>query len=252
MIKPILKYPGAKWRIAPWIISHFPEHVHYVEPYCGSAAVFLSKAPSEHEILNDLSGSIVNFFRVVRDHGEELAWRIAMTPWAEEEYRNCELSYEEGSDEVERARRFLVRCWQAHGVRFRGGKGRQGWKHNGLTGHQYPALRWRNLPERVLAVIDRLQGVEIRCQPALNIIADYKDPKCLLYVDPPYPLSTRNDRYYEHEMTDEDHAHLLELLDKHSGPVVLSGYEHPLYNARLRHWTRLTAPAIAEHGPTSN
>lgn len=28
----VLKYPGAKWRISEWIISHFPEHKVYCEP----------------------------------------------------------------------------------------------------------------------------------------------------------------------------------------------------------------------------
>ncbi len=45
MIKPILKYPGAKWRLAPWIASYLPEHETYIEPYCGSAAVFFVGAP---------------------------------------------------------------------------------------------------------------------------------------------------------------------------------------------------------------
>ena len=54
IIKPILKYPGAKWRIASWIVPLFPPHVHYVEPYAGSAACFFTKTPARHEVLNDL------------------------------------------------------------------------------------------------------------------------------------------------------------------------------------------------------
>lgn len=52
-IKPILKYPGAKWNCAEWIISHFPAHKHYVEPYFGSGAVFFNKQPAAHEVIND-------------------------------------------------------------------------------------------------------------------------------------------------------------------------------------------------------
>ena len=43
---PILKYPGAKWRLAPWIISHFPPHEGYLEPWGGSLAVFLTSQKS--------------------------------------------------------------------------------------------------------------------------------------------------------------------------------------------------------------
>lgn len=111
-IKPILKYPGAKWSIADWIIGHFPAHAHYVEPFFGSGAVFFNKAPAKHEVINDLSGDVVNLFRVIRDDGERLAALIEMTPWAREEY---ELSYQPCEDAVERARRFVVQAYQGHG-----------------------------------------------------------------------------------------------------------------------------------------
>lgn len=249
-LKPVLKYPGSKATLAPWIVQHFPAHTHYLEPYCGSAAVFFAKPPSEHEILNDLNSSIVNLFRMLRNRAqtEELARLIELTPWSEEEFVDCECSYEDGPDPVENARRFLVRCWMAHGVRFRGGNGRQGFKHNGLSGHQYPALRWLDVPDRLLATVERLRGVEIRHKPAIELIVAYNHPDCLIYADPPYVRSTRNDRYYTHEMTNDEHLALLDVLDGHSGPVVLSGYAHPLYDERLAHWQRMTAPAVAEHG----
>jgi DNA adenine methylase len=51
-------------------------------------------------------------------------------------------------------------------------------------------------------------------------------------------------------MTLEEHQRLLDVLDAHRGPVVLSGYAHPLYDERLMHWQRLTSPAVAEYGRT--
>ena len=68
---PLLRYHGAKWRIAPWIISHFPQHRIYVEPFGGSGSVLLRKHRSEVEVYNDLDGEIVNLFRVARDHGQD-------------------------------------------------------------------------------------------------------------------------------------------------------------------------------------
>lgn len=247
-IAPILKYPGAKWSMSAFIADRFPAHTHYLEPYCGSAAVFFNKKPAEHEVLNDLNGSIINLFTVLREHGSELARRIDLTPWAEEEYKFCETEYDTSPDPIENARRFVVRCWQAHGVRFRETKSRQGWKHNGLTGHQYPALRWRAVPDRLLAAADRLKDAEIRNRPALEMIAYYNDPRFLIYCDPPYVRSTRNDRYYSHEMDNDEHIALLNALDSHRGPVVLSGYAHPLYDERLAQWYRIASPAVAEHG----
>jgi DNA adenine methylase len=244
-MKPILKYPGAKWCLASWIVEHFPAHTHYLEPYCGSAAVFFNKPPAKHEVLNDLSGSIVNLFTMLREHGEELARRIDFTPWAESEYESYECEYESSDDPIENARRFLIRCWQAHGGAMHQVSG---WKHNGIHAKVYPVRLWRQLPERLLATMDRLKEAEIRNRPALEMIAYYNAPDCLIYADPPYPLSTRARKYYRFEMSDDEHVALLNALDVHRGPVVLSGYAHPLYDERLTHWYRVTAPAVTEHG----
>jgi len=244
VIEPIAKYPGSKWLLAPWIISYFPEHKIYVEPYMGSAAVFFQKKPVAHEVLNDLNGSVVNLFRVIRDRGDELAQAVYLTPWSEEEYHTAEKNYTDG-DELEQARRFLVRIWQAHGGTI---SQISGWRRNGLKGNVYPNRLWNKLPERLLAVVDRLKMAEIRNRPALEIIKSYNSPDALLYVDPPYVLSTRSRKYYLHEMTDSEHIELLELLNKHQGPAVLSGYPCPLYDDRLSHWQRVEMPTAGEHG----
>jgi DNA adenine methylase len=245
MNKPILKYPGAKWRIAPWIISHFPEHETYVEPYCGSAAVFFCKAPAGHEIINDRYGSIVNLFRVLREHGEELARLIDLTPWARDEYLDCERQFSGTGNDIEDARRFLVRCWQAHGTRFNKSSG---WRNIGQENNGQTTPVWRQLPARIMATVDRLKHAEIDNRPALEVIARYNSPDCLIYADPPYMLETRNGAYYEYEMTDADHTCLLQALQAHKGMVALSGYAHSIYDESLQDWYRIEYPVIAEHG----
>jgi len=244
MIQPILKYPGSKFQLAPWIIRHFPEHVHYVEPYCGSCAILLQKERSTHEVMNDLSSSISNLFHVIRERSEELAGVIEMTLWSEEEYHLAEKSYTVG-DELEQARRFLVRCWQAHGGTI---AQVSGWRHNGMHGNVYPSRLWTKLPDRILLVAERLRGVEIRNRPALEMISYYNQSDVLLFVDPPYLLSTRNRKYYLHEMKDNEHIELLELLKQHKGSVVLSGYPSKLYDEYLAGWTRRTIETAGEHG----
>ncbi|MBQ8699042.1 MAG: DNA adenine methylase, partial [Schwartzia sp.] len=62
-----MRWPGSKWRIADWIIAHFPDHGVYCEPFFGSGAVFFRKPPSGIETINDLDGNVVNLFRVIRD-----------------------------------------------------------------------------------------------------------------------------------------------------------------------------------------
>jgi len=244
-IKPILKYPGAKWALASWIVSHFPAHNHYVEPYFGSGAVFFNKSKAPHEVINDLDGRVMQLFRVVRDRGEELARAVSLTPYARGEYYE---SYTSTGDDLEDARRFLVRCWMAHGFTP---VCRTGWRHNGSKGLQPITNLWNDLPARILATVARLKDAEIESVPALAIVERYNTADTLLYVDPPYVLSTRSHkRLYRHEMTDADHLALLDALDAHPGPVVLSGYRCALYDDRLPHWHTVSIRAQAEHGNT--
>ena len=67
-----LRYPGSKWSLAQEIVGLFGSHYHYVEPYFGSGAVFFSKPVSPHELINDMNGLVVNFFRVLRDQTDDL------------------------------------------------------------------------------------------------------------------------------------------------------------------------------------
>lgn len=243
--KPVLKYPGSKWLRAPWIIEHFPAYRTYVEPYFGSGGVFFSLETSpKYAVLNDKSGSVVNLFKVIRERCPELAAAIEMTPWSREEY---DASYQPPTgNPLEDARRFLVRCWMAHGTRL---NGKTGFRNRGSADGGMTYALWNQLPERLLAIVDRLKCAEIENRDALEIIERFADQDdCLLYVDPPYMLQTRSGALYEHEMNDSDHVQLLTMLEKHSGPVVLSGYAHALYDEMLKRWQRVEMSSLAEKG----
>lgn len=242
-IKPILKYPGSKQTIASWLVSYFPAHAHYVEPYAGTLAAFFEKEKAAHEVVNDMDGRLVNLFRMVRERGDELAKLIEATPYARSEYY---LSYELSDDPLEDARRFLVRSWQAHGFKS---SYRTGWRNNGAKSLQPITTLWKDLPTRIRATIDRLRDAEIESVPALALVERYRTVDTLLYCDPPYVLSTRKARkLYKCEMTDADHLALLDALDLHPGPVVLSGYHCPLYDERLAYWSVRERKTQAEKG----
>lgn len=240
----ILHYPGSKWSMADWMISHMPPHITYVEPFFGSGAVLFSKERSQLETVNDIDGEIVNLFRLIRERPEELAHAIRWTPHARQEYYE---SYAPEVDELERARRLVVRLWQG-----RGGKTahRTGWRSMIERNGPLPGKEWLAFPEKIHAVAERLQGVQIECQPALTLLERYRRPGVLIYADPPYIQSTRTTTSYRYEMTDTEHVELLEALDCHPGPVLLSGYAHPLYDNRLKHWSREMKKVKAEGGAT--
>ena len=57
--KPPMTYFGGKTRLAHRIASLLPRHEHYVEPFCGSLAVLLAKAPSRLETVSDVDGDLI-------------------------------------------------------------------------------------------------------------------------------------------------------------------------------------------------
>lgn len=79
-MKPPVIYYGAKTRVADQIVRMFPDHAHYIEPYCGSLAVLLAKPPSKMETVNDLDGDLVHFWRMLRNRTAELERACALTP----------------------------------------------------------------------------------------------------------------------------------------------------------------------------
>lgn len=244
--RTIVKYPGAKWCIADWIISMMPPHKSYLEPYFGSGAVFFRKQKSRIETINDIDGDVVNLFRCVREDAAELARRVAATPYARAEYY---AAFDESptDDHIERARRLLLKHWQGHGFRT---YCRSGWK-NDVSGREYDyAVRyWNQLPAWIIQAVGRLKEVQIECMDAEKLLPRFNRPDVLIYADPPYLLSTRKlKRQYSHEMTDADHGRLLDLLLQHIGPVMLSGYDNDMYNTALSGWYKYQTETTAEKG----
>lgn len=244
-LRMVIKYPGAKWRIADWIIGHMPEHHSYVEPYFGSGAVFFRKQPSKIETVNDLDDDVTNLFQVIRDCPDKLIQSVTYTPYARQEYESAFIN--PTTDRIEKARQFLIKCWQGHGFRTNAYKG--GWK-NDVQGREaaYAMRNWYRLPGWIADIVDRLKEVQIENRPAVEVIKRFNFPNVLIYADPPYLLSTRSGKNYKHEMSDDDHVELLESLLQHKGSVLLSGYDNELYNDMLTGWQKEQIATTAEKG----
>lgn len=229
----VIKYPGAKWFLARWIINHFPQHHSYLEPFFGSGAVLFSKSRSNIETVNDLDGDVVNLFEWIQNDPERLAKAIYWTPYARQVYEQAFAARLTETDSFQRAVNFYIRMMMGHGFRTTGEK--VGWK-NDVQGREkaYAATYWCKTPSVIFEAAERLRGVQIENLPALDLIERFNFPNVLIYADPPYLLNTRYGKQYRCEMTDADHRDLLDVLKAHRGPVLLSGYESELYNDALR------------------
>ena len=244
MTKRLLDYPGGKWSLAEWILSHIPRHAvdTYNEPYCGSAAVLLSNGRRfPMETLNDRSGDVVNFFRMFRDHEEELIRRIELTPWATDEYEYCR---QPADDPVEKARRFYFNVWASIRPFDKTRSFRRQKKlsvKEGGKGASTPAAKLFARIDHLWELAERLRGVVIENMDAIDFIALYDYDRAFFYVDPPYPFSTRkrnNLPTYPVEFVDngrdteadyEAHKALADKMNGIAGHAAVSGYANAWY-----------------------
>lgn len=226
--RPALRYYGGKWRIAPWIVSHFPSHLNYLELCGGAASVLLHKPRSKLETFNDIDQQVVNFFQVLRDQPDELMRVLKLTPWSRVEYYQSH--HPPTGDPVENARRFFVLSWQSiHGATQ--------WTRSGWRAQKHADSRSTCAPrdgydiDHLYQVAERFQGVQLECMDALELFGrGFDSPETLTYFDPPYEsaVRSRTDRY-KHEVDDDYHVQAAEALREAEGYVVVSGVASALY-----------------------
>lgn len=264
-MRPVLRYHGGKWRLAPWVIEHLPPHRTYVEPFGGAASVLMLKPRSYAEVYNDLDGEVVNVFRVLRDEdAANRLWKLlTLTPFARDEFN---LAYEHSDDPLEQARRTILKSFAGFGsasihdpapagMRTRAStwKAPTGFRCNSSRSGTTPAYDWAHYPWQIDAFVERLRGVVIENRDAADVVRQHDGPETLHYVDPPYVHETRSARRgergkgYAFEMTDGDHAALAAVLRGLEGMVVLSGYPCDLYDRELYpDWRRIARQHLAD------
>ena len=240
----VLKYPGAKNRLAKWICEYIPEHKVYLEPYFGSGAILFNKLKAKIETVNDLDGNVVNYFEVIRNNSAELIRRIELTPYGRDEYEDSFIE-DMNDDEIEKARKYAVRCWQGFGCSNRY---KNGFRSSQQGNSPMTTKAWNEFPETLKLATERLKQVQIENLDALELIRRYDTADVFIYIDPPYLHSTRKNYLYKHEMSDKQHMELLELLKNHPGRILLSGYENSLYDELLSGWNKAKKDTQAEGG----
>lgn len=250
-MKPALRYHGAKFRLAAWIMTFFPPHRCYVEAFGGAAGVLLQKPRAYAEVYNDLDGDVVNFFRVLRDPvmRQQLVIACELTPYARSEF---EQAWEPTEDMIERARRIAIRAQMGFGSAG-ASKGATGFRIDTKRAYGTAQQHWVEYPENLAVCGRRFGSVLIENRPAVDIMRQHDGPETLHFVDPPYMHSTRvmqsgKAGYYRHEMTDEDHADLITALLDLEGYVVISGYASPMYSSALVGWDQYTTSARISAG----
>jgi len=238
-----LKWHGGKGGcrdLRNWIIGLMPSHVHYVEPYFGGGSVLLAKPfDGISEVVNDLDGRLVGFFRVLQD--DRLFQRFARVagavPFAEREWIDAGGRLDD-PDPVLRAVAFFVRCRQSLAGRMDTFTPLP--RRRTRRGMNDAVSAWLSAIDGLPAVHARLMRVAILHRPALEVIRTQDGPDTLFYCDPPYVPATRTAPkvYGAFEMTATDHEELLDTIRQAKGKAMISGYPSPLYDRLLPGWTR--------------
>lgn len=227
------------------LLPLLPAHQTYVEPFCGSAAVFFGKSPSPVEVLNDLDSGIVGFYRVLRepDTFEAFKRRATLTPCSREEYRDCRDTWISEPDPVKRAWAWFVCARQSFS-----GHLDQGWSFavtRSSHGRSDSVSVWLSAIDGLMEVHERLKAAQIEHDDFRRVLETYDTPVTCFYLDPPYLPETRIDGEYAHEMTTDEHGEMIERLLRLKGRVLLSGYRGSTYDPlETAGWERKDFPTF--------
>lgn len=269
-----LRYYGAKWALADWIISQIPAYPVvecYAEHFGGSGAVLLRKDSHPVEVYNDMDDVVVNFYRVLREPElrRQLMEALALTPFSRAE---CDMNVKpdvEKDGPVEAARKFFICSWQGRGMKAASVREKTGWRFAVEAMGTYPPNDFINRAESLLWVAERLSSVQIEKSDAFENIDRYDREKTLHYLDPPYMHNTSSIskggrsssrhslKAYQGEMSDFSHDSLLLKITtgKPKGMFIISGYDSRLYRdyfgtpeAPKRGWRILVRPLQTDSG----
>ncbi|MNC03209.1 DNA adenine methylase [compost metagenome] len=223
---------GGKSKYAEHIISKFPSHRVYVEPFGGAATVIAQKTRATHEVYNDIDGNVVNFLLTAMDDPDRLSKSCEEIPYSRKLYESWKKE-QLPVDPFDRAVRWFypgISSGNAQDV------SQTGWRHSVWSG-QNPSNGYISACQMIREFAKRMQGVMIEQADFRSIFAKYDSDQTLWYVDPPY---VGREKYYAGNFTEQDHRDLAMILKGIKGKAIISYYDDPLIDELYPGWNRET------------
>ncbi len=219
-MKTPVSYYGGKQNLVKEIVPLLHPHTCYVEPFCGGAAIFFAKKPSEMETLNDTNGELMNFYRIVQQDFVSLEKQIQITLHSRMAHHDALVTYNNPHrfSPLERAWAVWVLSQESFCSML---DGSFGYDMSGTTARKIACKR----DTFSYHYAQRLQHVQLECTDAIKIIRTYDSPHTLFYCDPPYYNS---DCGHYDGYTIEDYTALLKALSVIEGKFLLSSYPSPV------------------------
>ncbi|MBA4707768.1 DNA adenine methylase [Aquitalea aquatica] len=213
---PIIPWIGGKRRLAKHILPLFPEHTCYVEPFCGAAALYFMKKPAKVEVLNDISGELVNLYRVVQHHLEEFVRQFKWSLVSREMYKWLQITPDVILTDIQRAARFYYLQKMAFGGKVSG-------QTFGTASTSPPRMNLLRIEEELSAAHLRLARTYVEHLDWKSCMKKYDRPHTLFYADPPYWQTAG----YGVPFPFEEYQALAEVMRSCKGKVILSINDHP-------------------------
>jgi DNA adenine methylase len=239
--KSPINWFGGKYYMANDIINLFPKHRVYVEVFGGAGHILFKKEPSVIEVYNDIDSGLYLFFKILRDENKAnlLKQKLDLTPYSREEFYHCRDTWRDEQDDIEKVRKWYVTAMQSFSTNF------STWSHSkskSRRGMSQAVSQWLGkIEDNLPKAVERLKVVQIENMDYKDLLKKYDGEDTLFYLDPPYIHKTRKMTYqYAHEMEDEQHEEMIDILLHIKGKAILSGYDNEIYNKLLNNgWKRV-------------
>jgi DNA adenine methylase len=167
---------GGKSRLRKQIISLLPDHTCYVEPFFGAGWVYFGKEPSKVEVINDIDGELINLFKMIKYHAEEIQRLMKYEISSRDlfnEYKDINITE---LTEIQRAVRYVYLVSQS----FAGKGGVYGYGTNTRPSPQIFET------EILTKLKERLRNTYIENLDYKVILKKYDREWTIFFCDPPY------------------------------------------------------------------
>lgn len=197
------RYAGGKFYARKLIAEHIIDTKVYCEPFAGGASIFFYKEKSEINILNDLDEDIILVYRMIRDRPEDMIELLGTFMEPSKEAHSYYKNEYKPKNELEQAVRwfYLNRISYSGIMKFENMYFGYGEKYS---------MTPKNWPRNIRRTSEKLQGVNLECRSAIDIIDSLPD-NSLAFIDPPY-FNADQDKFYTKYFSREDHLELVECI----------------------------------------
>jgi len=229
-MKTPITYYGGKQTMLKHILPLMPTHSLYTEAFVGGAAVFFAKEPAKVEVINDLNGEIINFYRTVVGNYEGVKALVEQTLHSRGLHEHAFYIYSNPAFFSREERAWAL--WVLSKLGFAG-------QMSGSFG--FDKSERRHTKKVAFAkdsfnttLKERLEHTTIECDDALKVIARYDTPEAWHFVDPPYVGS--NMGHYSGMFNEQNLKELLDLLAGLQGKFMLTMYPNDLIREYARRY----------------